>query len=275
MPQPSKCSPPLYLPPPPLSAFPSSTPDVPSPRPRPQTPANMLVKMNVNSDIWATICDEENLRNEKEGPDELEIPCGKVILQALKYLKQERTGSSCIETAIVFKTLRTALQIANELPNVNLAAEHLSCLEQNCHWQGNNLKDLNRHRRSHFQLEQWICPDCQNISWNIDLFKSHIASHDSIESTSLYHIGRNGQRSFYCGCCMDTVHLMDRRSKAWDEQDLHIEQHIKEGVFIQVELGLLGRLPKNHTVTAEGVQRRQEILGELELLKPGVPVPQP
>ena len=72
-------------------------------------------------------------------------------------------------------------------------------------------------------------------SWDFhskELFEEHVFGHEGFnlnEAIKRGHVGRNGQRAFWCGFCQVVVPLRTKRNEAWRERFDHIQTHFDSG----------------------------------------------
>jgi hypothetical protein len=99
--------------------------------------------------------------------------------------------------------------------------------------------DWTKHETSkHFQ-EMWRCnnttpegDECANVSYHRDTFHGHLKEAHQLDEdavtvkTKSCHIGRNGQRRFWCGFCAMLIDVTAKGVEAWTERFDHIDDHL-------------------------------------------------
>ncbi|KAI9662103.1 MAG: hypothetical protein M1831_002799 [Alyxoria varia] len=153
------------------------------------------------------------------------------------------------------------------------------CTFDNCKKRFGSKNDWKRHENSqHFQEELFRCDEpskklpnrpCAELLSTRDDFATHLARDhglmDKRRISSLCgakRIGRNGEKSFWCGFCCRITPLKATGLKAWDERFDHIGNHFKDGKRIDEWLPPGEHITKGEILIAEELKKQQEEEGE-------------
>ena len=149
------------------------------------------------------------------------------------------------------------------------------CTFDNCNKRFGSKNDWKRHENSqHFQEELFRCDERSKRLWNQPCaellstagdFSTHLArDHGIVDKRRISslcgvkRIGRNGEKSFWCGFCCCITPVRETGLKAWDERFNHIGNHFRDKKRIEEWLPPGEHITKGEILMAEEMKKHEE-----------------